>query len=378
MNTRQVRDDAELLELMMQDRQSTSDLYKSTKYWSELEKTFLPELQSLGLHDFRRRHNSVLTAIGATDLEPYSTFLNTSPATAARRILQFQLKISLVLKKIRESLIHKTVDRSSTKCSDTNLALYESAKSYGEKNGAMSVSKFEASPIGNPENLFFIGDKMYTASLLNYYIQYAYCCKYMNFDSIHTVMELGSGAGKQIEVLRKLHPNLCFYIFDIPPQLYVCEQYLSELFPDSVVLYRQTRTMESIPLPEKGKIFIFGNWKLSELKNLKYDLFWNSAGFQEMEPFVVLNYLKYINQQTVKYVFLHERMNGVNKSTAKVQTGVIEQTKMEHYKKGLKDFHLEDTSSAVQVPKLTPWTSYKFSFWTRSRTTNKSDFDYSP
>jgi putative sugar O-methyltransferase len=55
-------------------------------------------------------------------------------------------------------------------------------------------------------------------------------------------------------------------------------------------------------------IFVFGNWKLPELKDFSYDLFWNSASFQEMEPDVVLNYLSYVNRQTKKYVFLNEMM----------------------------------------------------------------------
>ena len=39
-------------------------------------------------------------------------------------------------------------------------------------------------------------------------------------------MELGSGSGKQVEVVAKLHPNVCYFLFDMPPQLYLCEPFL--------------------------------------------------------------------------------------------------------------------------------------------------------
>jgi len=169
----------------------------------------------------------------------------------------------------------------------------------------------------------------------------------MDFDSIDTMMEIGSGSGKQIEVIRKLHPDVCFYVIDVPPQLYVCEQYLSVLFPDSVVSYRRTRTMKIIPEERQGKVFIIGNWKIPELASLNYDLFWTSASFQEMEPDIVLNYLKYVNQQVNKYVFLCEVMEGQQLANVKGEYGVLERTKLEHYRIGLRDFRLQDLSRAV-------------------------------
>ena len=118
--------------------------------------------------------------------------------------------------------------------------------------------------VGSPEGVFSINEKFYTTSLLYYYIHYAYCCKYVDFNTIDTIMELGAGAGNQIGVIKRLHHHMTFYVFDIAPQLYVCQQYLSALFPDSVISYRQTRTMNELPEEQAGKIFIFGNWKISE------------------------------------------------------------------------------------------------------------------
>jgi putative sugar O-methyltransferase len=359
----QLKDDLSLLDLMTEDTESASDLYKPTNYWANYGKKLLPQLRSLGLRDFRRnKRMSILSRFGATDLLPIS-----EARISLWKSISIPPKVLELLSEVKTfEKLFGAISRgvSGVELQDVRTLCYEFAECYGEANGAKSIRELEASTVGNPENLFLVQGKMYTMLLLYYYIQYAYCCKYLDFDSIDTMVEIGSGAGKQIEVIKKLHPHISVYVFDIPPQLYVCEEYLSALFPDSVVSYRETRTMTSIPSDHEGKVFIFGNWKLPELSNFKYDLFWNSASFQEMEPDVVLNYLKCVNEQT-NYVFLNEMMGGQKLANRKGQLGVLEQTKLEHYKRGLKDFELLDLSKSIFLPRSD--LRYSFSFWTKKR-----------
>ena len=61
----QVLDDPLLLELMLEDTACGSELYKPTNYWEFYERQFLPELERLGLYNFRRRKNSTLSIFGA-------------------------------------------------------------------------------------------------------------------------------------------------------------------------------------------------------------------------------------------------------------------------------------------------------------------------
>jgi len=365
-NSEQVKDDPILLDQMMNDVLQVSELYRPTNYWSFYEKELLPELKSLGLRNFRRRKNSSLSSFGATDLLPYSQFQRKS-SKGKLRILNFLIKLALKDENTRKILSKISKANLGVNYSDINHLCYEFAKNYGKNTTAKPLDNFEASLVGNPEDTFQVNGKLYTPSLLYYYIMYAYCSNFINFDSVNTMMEIGSGAGKQIEVIKKLHPQINFFVFDIPPQLYVCERYLSTLFPDSVVSYKETRKMKKIPTENNGKIFIFGNWQIEEIENFNYDIFWNSASFQEMEPNVVLNYLKFVNKQTKNYIFLLELMKGKEIATVKGSPGVIEQTKLDHYKTGLKDFHIKDFSDAFMVPNLSASAGYKFSFWERMR-----------
>jgi putative sugar O-methyltransferase len=370
----QVHDDQELLELMLRDRNDAPDLYKPTNYWLNYENLLLPELRSLGLKDFRRRKNSVLTSFGATDLLPSSMLTHHLSIWKEKRghsTAKKVLELILQSKALVEALEKIGGVISGATLQDVRLLCYEFAKYYGESRGAKSIRELEASTVGNPEDIFIADGKRYTTSFLNYYIQYAYCSRYVNFDRIDSICEIGGGSGKQIEVIRKLHPNITFYIFDIPPQLYVCQQYLSALFQDSVVSYRETRTMQSAP-KDKGRIFIFGNWKLPKLAELKYDLFWNSASFQEMEPDVVLNYLRYANEQTAEFAFLNECMEGMMTASEKGEHGVLERTTLEHYKKGLRNLQLKDMSRSIYLPGLeasayAPVSRMQFSFWSKNQ-----------
>ena len=218
--------------------------------------------------------------------------------------------------------------------------------------------------VGNPEDIFKMHEKQYTMRMLNCYRRYAYCSRYINFDTIETVVELGCGHGAQVEVIKKLHPHICFLLFDLSPQLYVCEQYLKTIFSEAVISYRDTRSMKNLPTDWKGKIFIFGAAKFPLLEKIKIDLFWNAASFQEMEPPVVQNYLKYINQQAGS-VFLQQVMGGKEKAKKKGMPGVLEQTKLEHYRRFLSNFNLIDLSPSLVAPRLSKGDFYMDSFWKR-------------
>lgn len=349
----QVIDDQELLELMMQDRTLVPDLYKPTNYWLNYEKLLLPELRREGLRDFRRRKNSVLTSFAATDLTSASMAIFNHPIWPTPSV---RTKMYRHLRYYYNRLAYRSICKSR----------YNAAKEFGNRNKAQPIDRLEASTVASPEDVFSVNGKLYTSSLLNYYFHYAYCCNYVDFNEINTIMEIGAGAGKQIEVIKKLHPDITFYVFEIPPQLYVCEQYLSALFPDSVISYRQTRTMKEIPEKQTGKIFIFGNWKISELAGISYDLFWNCASFQEMEPNIVANYLGYVNRQTKRYAYLCEAMEGMPRATSEGSYGVLELTTFENYKLGLKDFQLQDMSNGDYIYK--GYISYNSSFWHRKQT----------
>lgn len=296
------------------------------------------------------------------DLYPssYLSVLSTKQKGFIQQLIYLFLKSSNTnLKKLFGLIADKF---SGASLNDINLLCFELAKNYGISNNAMPIENLDVSLSGNPENVFYVDKRAYTISMLNSYCQYAYCCKYMNFEKIHSIMELGSGFGKQVEVIKKLHPHITFYLFDLVPLTYICEQYLASIFPNDLVSYRKTRNLTSIDDSTSGKIYVFGNWKISEISNLHYEMFWNSASIQEIEPKQALNYLKIINSQTSNFIFLNERMEGTRVASSYGKRGMIEQTLLSHYKEGLENFKLHNLTSAMRIPRLST-SDYSYSFW---------------
>jgi len=358
MNVTKINDDKDLLNLMLKDNELVDPLYKSTKLWKDGEKPFIDELKNNSLLNFRKKDLPILKYFSDRDLLPV-TMLYVKSKGIVNKIIYFILKSTKKNKKLDRCVSSLTTKYSGVTMMDINMLCYKLAEAYGKSNNAKPIDKISASLVGNPENVFRVDGRPYTLSILYYYCQYVYCCGFMNFNSVKSLTELGGGFGKQIELFKKIFPNMTFYLFDIIPTLYICEQYLKSVFPDSVVSYRETRNMKTIPKNIQGKIFIFGSWKMAELKNLSYDMFFNSASLQEVEPNEVLNYLKLVNQQTNKYVFLHEKMKGTMK-------GMIEKTVLKHYVEGLKDFKLEDVSNSLYLPKVHSVTDYSYSIWSKS------------
>ena len=351
------------------------DIYQLTNNWLVVVKDLVPELSRLGLRDFRRRKNSQLVNINAVEPPPQRGQLDFRKSRLFYN--KFTLRIPLWSKflfflyglfqnRILTTLIPVRGPYGLSPEQIKQL-YYSFAWMYGQRAGAKSIDEIEASLAGNPADVLTVGGKTYTTSILDFYVTYAYCSKFVDFDAVDTIVELGPGSGKQVEVIKKLHPNIRFLLFDIPPQLYVCERYLATVFPDSVVSYDKTRNMESIPStaePGDGKIYMMGNWKFPLLDGVKTDLFWNALSFQEMEPDVVANYLKFVNQDSGA-VFLQEAMAGfryvANKAGVK---GVFQPTTLDDYKDHLPNFRLADMAPTLVFGRPDP--EYSLSFWRRT------------
>jgi putative sugar O-methyltransferase len=239
-------------------------------------------------------------------------------------------------------------------------------RAEAQKVGAKPIESFEASTAGNPEDCFQIAGRTYTMATFFYYLHYVYCRRFIDFDQVRIYVELGTGMGKQVEVLRKLHPGMSFLLFDIPPQLYVAECFLDTVFPGDVISYEQTRDWTTLPEVQPGKIYMFGSWKFPLLDHARMDLFWNAASLQEMEPDVVANYLRPINA-AASHVFLHEFMQGQGVAGRKGASGVLEPTTLEHYRAALSNFDLIDLSPS-RKPAGHLLLNHSDSFWTRRTT----------
>jgi putative sugar O-methyltransferase len=209
------------------------------------------------------------------------------------------------------------------------------AELNGQLNGATPLADMEISLAGSPAFYFKLKGKTFSDQFLRYYMRYAYCCKYIDFSKVDTVVEIGGGVGKFAEVLKKAHPHLSFYLLEIAPQSYICHQYLRGVLGNDVVVpYSETRLDKAIEVPP-GKIAVLGNWQIEHIRPQGRVLFVNMASFQEMESEIVENYLNLIKPYS-QAVYLLQSVSGIPLNKDK-EGGEIKSVQMNNYQALLDD-----------------------------------------
>ena len=352
-------DDLRLLDQMMSDLGQAPEEYRPTKYWANNEAELVTYLREYGLQDFRRQHSTgarnILLSFGATDLLRDEW---TAPELERSRVVsnRFTRRIRHLppaYRRIGTLQRDAYVRRISTRYQSYGSVCLAFAAQKGTEWGAKPVQDLHLSMIGNPEDRFEVDDRPWSYTMLNFYMRYAWACQFIEFDSIDSIAELGSGSGKQAEVLANLYPDLTFFLYDIPPQLYVAHQYLKAVFPDRVVQYGDDLSLE------KGSINLLPSWRFTDLRELHPSLFWNAASFQEMEPDVVRNYLGTVSEAAPDHIYLMERMEGM-------PTGVADATMLGDYKDALSNYSLVRVDPSL-LANGRDELRYSDSYWHRNR-----------
>lgn len=225
---------------------------------------------------------------------------------------------------------------------------------------ARSKVPVAASRVGSPKG-FEIEGRFYTYSWLNFALRMAFVEKHIDLSEA-VVVEIGSGSGKQAHILKAAYPNATIILFDIAPQVYVANQYLRAALPGEVVGFAEARSITSFDQIQRGKITIFGAWKAPLLQGQKFDLLWNAASFQEMEPDVVANYLRL--SEGARQVYLMQTMGGQSQASVAGAQGVLEKTTIETYAEAMPTRKLIDRQPATLALPQQPlsWV-YEDTFW---------------
>lgn len=317
----QLEDDLALLDTMLADHKSAPAIYQWTNYWAKKCNMAVSYIRETGLKDFRgirapkRTPASTFASFGAVDLMP--------PYAG----------------------------------SDIMAAVAEHAAG----SPARSVMELPASRVGGPEGFEHEG-KFFTVSWLSYYLRYAYVSRHLDLSN-KIIVEIGSGSAKQAHLLKMAHPDATILVFDIPPQIYVANQYLKAVLgPDELVPFEKAKSIKNFSQIERGKLYVFGNWHIDILRDATFDLLWNAASFQEMEPDVVRHYINAASG--ARDVYLMQAMAGQGVATAPGRGGVIEATTIETYRSALPNHDMVSQEPAYlalpRQPKNWPYTE---TFW---------------
>jgi putative sugar O-methyltransferase len=304
--TRQVSDDPALFEELLRREGAASDLYRPTNYWGSYAQAFIPELRRLGLHDFRRRKNSIVDAFGASDHVPACTVDWSLPSLRWLQKLA-QTRVFWRLARPARNAAERAVARVAAPpySFEASMVYFHMLVAKKFERRGVDLGMLGTDYVGNPDGLVTIDGAFWSWTQLNCASLLGDALSYIDLDDINTVVELGGGLGRNILMLAKLRPAATILCFDIMPQVYVANQYLKAVMPDRVVsidtgvhLDFADGDISSI----KGKIAVLPAWKMPECQKIAIDLFWNAASFQEMEPDVVRNYLMLVKHMAPRWI----------------------------------------------------------------------------
>lgn len=319
---------------LIEEYKKSPEIFQAGRYWKAYEDKIIREIEKTDINELRSGKHPIFATFGFGE-SIYYYHPN-----------QFFYR-KLILKIIRRFFItNKQILPYSLSLLDIREMAYHHCLLQGELANIKPISEIEVSTFGKPQDLFKIKGKQYTMAFLTYYIRLCYAQKHLKLEGNEIIVELGSGSGHQVEILKKVFPNLTILCFDLPYSLYLCSEYLKKaLGEESIIKPSIAINIKDTTNIEKGKVHMFGNWQFPLLKNFKFDIFWNAASFGEMEPKIVKNYLNYI-LEGCQAIYLLQAKHGKESTKNK---GVETPIRFDDYVSMLNGFKLIDESDAFQA-----------------------------
>jgi putative sugar O-methyltransferase len=361
-----IRNEIGLLHEMLEDMRKAPPIYQPGNYWLFYIEKIARQIENGGLDHFRNEvmgPGSMASFGGGRDLEgikygwhlypfhqAFQKFDESSLVQGYNRLIDhlFDLHPFFGHLAFRGALARGYFQDTITARQD---AAWLVATAYDTKN---ILHRLEDSHEGNPAGFQRQG-RFYTVRLLDEAMQVFFLQDSIDVGHLQTVLELGSGIGLKASTYLKLNEDLTYIIVDIPPALYVAQQYLSSVH-DGVLPYHKVKEELGKGLDIRDyRVICIAPWMLDSLKDIHSDLFINVASFQEMEPWLVENYLSHVKRFRPQWVYLSELKEG-HFIGREGEHGLLKQTKYQDYLRFLSPeyclVHKEDLKSSLSSSDL--------------------------
>jgi putative sugar O-methyltransferase len=293
------------LDKSLMESENKPDFYKPTSFWREAAIKISEEIKISGVKNFRNLNSSLNFFVpnfgaptnGFSDNEIDALML------FARDDLKLSDKASMTLGQYLSGFFHARSDYRVFMASDI-------------KKKRPFLHEFTESRFGNPTQHFQFEGRNYSRSSLNYLLGLSMLKQHIDTDSIRTVLEIGGGFGTLGEILSQSGLTDFRYIdVDIPPIQYIAAEYLKSAVGNDCVLSYAATNGENLKISNLPKLTVLCSWQIEQLFG-EVDLFVNFISFQEMEPFVVSNYLRHVDRLKSKWILLRNMREGKQKKTS--------------------------------------------------------------
>lgn len=270
-------------------------VYLPSKFWEALNSKNLNQLESEGVENFKQTvaQNYFTWVIGRWDPQ--------------FRYLVEQMKPlawpSILYGAWRRDVSPRLARRQQAELAIFTKMLWKLAEQFDTEG---LLKRLQEPVEGNPFKIF-LGGKLISQDLANSVLEFYSIREQFAppLDASLRICELGAGYGRNAYVFASAFPNGKYIIIDIPPALYVSQQYLSKVFPEKRVFkFRCFENFEEVREEYEQASLVFLLPHQAEMLPAKsVDLFVNISSLHEMTMEQISAYFGLIDHLTKGYFY---------------------------------------------------------------------------
>ena len=286
---------AKTLQRMFESLQTADPVWLPSLFWSKLNEHNLAQLRTQGIDNFKR-----------TLARNYFTFV---PSVIDN---QFRFLARHTRMADWRSIFSRfpRFDRSWGLSRKQHLELVLFTRMlwrYAQLRDPQGLlSRIEEPAAGNPLPID-LDDQPVSQDLANSVLEYYSIANGAGLtpEAAVTICELGAGYGRDAYVFLKALPQCRYIIVDIPPALYISQQYLTGLFPEKKVFRFREFGPDAGTLAELGaaQLAFLLPHQAAMLPSKSVDLFINISSLHEMKTDQIKAYLALIGRVTKGHFF---------------------------------------------------------------------------
>ena len=277
---------------MFYELDKASPIYQPSKFWRDLNKIHIEQLSTEGLDNFKRSINM--------------KYFNWDIFGIIRHQLR-SMFAELFRGNFRPLFRSKFINRRNTVRGLKNFNFFSAAiyniyvaflfdyVSRGDKLGILG--KIEEPMIGNP---FIIKckDRLISQDLCNSVHEFYSIVDGVKDKKNYSVAEIGAGYGRLAHIFLSTLKDSSYCIIDIPPALYVAQEYLSRIFPGEKIFYfRPFESFTEIKEEfEASRIRFIMAHQIKKIPTKYFNVVVSISSFHEMTREQIKNYFNQIDR----------------------------------------------------------------------------------
>ncbi len=288
------------LDRMLEELKNCPSVYQPSMFWTLLNQVHAEYLTKEGLTNFKRSVNSKYFNWGALGIIVHQL----SPILNA--IIKGNLS-PIILSKLNDD--PATGQSKGQKLNFLRAFLYKTYVSslfeYIAKNDSLDIlNKLEEPLLGHPLAVSYKG-KLISQDLCNSIHEFYSLTTGINLPKKARIAELGAGYGRLGYVLLNEIPDSTYCIIDIPPALFIAQNYLPKVFKkEKIFRFRPFKSFKEVRKEFEGSRIQFLMPHQLELLPKKYfDLFINISSLHEMTRLQIGNYIEQIDKACKGYFY---------------------------------------------------------------------------